>query len=97
MKKEIFNNYASTVSRVFDIELSDIFTKTKKRQNVEARHMLYYLSYHRPMSLVEIQRYMAEHGYMIGHSSILYGIGQADEKVRHDRDYFKLVKDISDL
>jgi len=54
-------------------------------------------SFHRPMSIVEIQRYMNEYGYDIGHSSIIYGIGQADEKVRHDRDYFKLVKDISEL
>ena len=97
MKKEIFKKYVDTVSRVFDIDESDVFVTTKKRQSVEARHMLYYLSFHRPMSIVGIQRYMNEYGYDIGHSSIIYGIGQADEKVRHDRDYFKLVKDISEL
>ncbi len=97
MKKEVFNKYVNMVSRAFQIDATDIFMKTKQRQVVEARHMLYYLSFHRPMSKVEIQRYMMDYGYPIGHSSIIYGIEQADEKVRHDRDYFKLVKDISEL
>ena len=52
MKTEIFNSYVDKVSSLFNVDTDMIFTKTKRRDIVDARHLLYYLCYVRPMNLV---------------------------------------------
>lgn len=94
MKFDVFNKYASEVAELFDVEEEAIFRKTKRRDIVDARHMLYYLCSKRPMRVVYIQEYMAERGYIINHSSILHGISQVEEKIQSDKDYVKAVKQI---
>ena len=51
MKKEIFNQYVDEVAHAFEVQASDIFTKTKERTKVDARHVLYYLCKNRPMRI----------------------------------------------
>lgn len=94
MKFDVFNSYVEQVADLFDVDEEAIFTKTKRRDVVDARHLLYYLCSKRPMRVVYIQEYMAERGYVINHSSILHGISQVEEKVKKDKDYVKAVKDI---
>ncbi len=94
MKFDVFNSYVEQVSDLFDVDEEAIFTKTKRRDVVDARHLLYYLCSKRPMRVVYIQEYMAERGYVINHSSILHGISQVEEKVKKDKDYVKAVKNI---
>ena len=42
MKKQVFNNYADAIAKQFHLSLDEIFTKTKRRDIVDARQMLYW-------------------------------------------------------
>jgi chromosomal replication initiation ATPase DnaA len=92
MKAEIFNQYASEIAHIFDINEEDLFIKSKKRDIVDARFLLYYICHKRPMRLVNIQRYMKGRGYDIFHNNILYGIKTAKKRARRDKDYAKIIK-----
>jgi chromosomal replication initiation ATPase DnaA len=96
MKTKIFNLYVDRVCFLFGIEKETLFTKTKRRDVVDARHLLYYLCHQRPMRLVYIQEYMAENGYVINHSSIHHGIAQVKQKVKDDVDYINAVSEVVD-
>ena len=60
MKKQIFNQYAQKIADLFGIDKQELFVKSKKRDLVDARHLLYYLCFHRPMQLVSIQNFMED-------------------------------------
>lgn len=94
MKQDIFNQYADRIANLFSMDKSEIFSKSKKREIVDARHLLYYLCHRRPMSVAYIQMYMEENGYDIKHSSIIHGINSVSEKVKSDADYAHVVKDM---
>lgn len=94
MKSDVFEQYVSGIVRLFRISKEDLFSKSKKRELVDARHLLYYLCSQRPMRISYIQKYMEEHGYMIKHSSIIHGISSVEEKIKLDRDYLSVVKKI---
>ncbi len=96
MKKEIFNQYVKEVAQAFEVRASDIFTKTKERTKVDARHLLYYLCKKRPMRITYIQKYMEDSGYKINHSSIIHGISQIEEKISEDKDYTDLINRIEE-
>jgi len=42
MKKEIFVAYAKSVAEQFHLTMEEMFEKTKKRENVDARQSLIY-------------------------------------------------------
>tara|TARA_R110001606_G_scaffold358082_1_gene509586 strand:+ start:108 stop:407 length:300 start_codon:yes stop_codon:yes gene_type:complete len=94
MKKEVYNKYKVEITKRFRLKAKEIVTKTKRRDIVDARNMLYYLCATRPMRIRDIQEYMKEDGYDIGHSSILQGINSMAEKVSNDRDYSVIIKQI---
>lgn len=94
MKIDIFNQYVERVTEQFGITKEELFQKTKRRDIVDARYILYYLCYKRPMSIAYIERYMTENGYEIKHSSIIHGIGVITERIKSDSDYMQVVKDI---
>ena len=94
MKAHIFNQYTSKIAEIFGIEESEIFEKSKRRDLVDARHMLYYTCSKRPMRVVYIQKYMKDRGYDIGHTSILHGIEVAKKRVKSEKDYKSLIKAI---
>lgn len=94
MKQEIFNQYATKVADIFGISMEKLFTKTKQRDCVDARHLLYYLCSQRPMRLTYIQKYLGLSGYNINHSSIHHGIQQVKGKVESDKDYLKLINKV---
>ena len=48
MKQEIFNKYVKKVCQLFDLTNEEVFTKSKMRERVDARHLLYYLCSKRP-------------------------------------------------
>jgi len=95
MKKGIFNEYVDRVLRTFGIEKEELFTKSKRRDLVDARHLLYYLCYHRPMQIRYIQEYMRENGYEVGHSTIIHGIEQVSDKISEDMDYDTICRELS--
>lgn len=91
MKEPIFKDYASKVAELYNLSQEDIFSKTKSRAVVDARHLLYYLCKKRPMKLKYIQDYMGNHGYDIGHSSIVHGIEQVEKRIQIDKDYQNVI------
>lgn len=94
MKQDIFNQYVNKVVSLFSIKKEDLFSKSKKRDIVDARHLVYYLCAKRPMSISYIQKYMKENGYIIHHPSIVRGIVRVDEKMKDDGDYVSIIKEI---
>jgi chromosomal replication initiation ATPase DnaA len=98
MKAKIFSKYADKVCKLYGIEEDMLFTKTKRRDCVDARHLLYYLCSVRPMKQVYIQEYMAERGYDIPHSSIHHGIAQVKKKLEaQDTDYVQTIESIANV
>lgn len=91
MKRDIFNDYVEQVTEVYGITKGELFKKTKVREIVDARYVLYYLCYNRPMRLKYIQKFMAEAGYDIGHSSLLHGIQAVTGYIESDEDYKTLM------
>ena len=94
MKSDVFNQYVDRISELFHISKEELFSKSKRRELVDARHLLYYLCYKRPMTLGYIQKYMASNGYTIQHSSVIHGVNIVDKRVKEDSDYMQVVKDI---
>jgi chromosomal replication initiation ATPase DnaA len=94
MKNEIFNDYVERIVDVYKIPKEEIFSKIKRMEVVDARHMLYYLCLKRKIPVSYIQRYMDMNGYVIGHSSIIHGIKSIDSKVKEDTDYKQLIKNL---
>ena len=95
MKLNIFNDYVTEDANLYNIEEEKIFEKSKERGIDDARHLLYYLCYYRPMKLKYIQDYMGQRGYEIGHSSIIHGIQSVHKAMAQDDDYQKVINDIN--
>ena len=95
MKRGIFNEYVDAVLDIFEIKRSQLFKKSKRRDIVDARHVLYYMCYHRPMQVNYIQMFMKENGYKVGHSTIIHGISQVSDKMDEDTDYQQVYRTLS--
>ncbi len=94
MKEKAFNDYVEKVTDLFKISQEDLFAKSKRRDIVDARHLLYYLCFNRPMQIRYIQEYMERSGYKVGHSTIIHGIDQVKDKVNDDVDYKEITQTI---
>jgi len=94
MKEDVFNQYVERVTYLFNITKEDLFAKTKKRNLVDARQLLYYLCSKRPIQITYIQKYMKDNGYDVCHSVIIHGINVMNKKVDVDKDYKTIVNDI---
>jgi chromosomal replication initiation ATPase DnaA len=94
MKSDVFNQYVDRVTELFKIEKAELFTKSKKQELVDARHLLYYLCVNRPMKLIYIEKYMAENGYNIKHNSIIHGVNSVESKLADDEDLASVIKSI---
>ena len=90
MKRNIFNEYVEQVIELYGITKGELFQKSKVREIVDARHVLYYLCYNRPMKLKYIQKY-------IGHSSVLHGIQAVTNLIQSDEDYKYLLTRLQDV
>ena len=94
MKKDIFNQYVSKVCELFGIEPDDLIKKTKHRNIVDARQLLFFLCDKRQIQKIYIEKWMNDAGFTIGHSTIIYGINRVKDRMRGDNDYVSIVKDI---
>jgi|TARA_B100000902_G_scaffold388414_1_gene434011 chromosomal replication initiation ATPase DnaA len=92
MKKEIFNTYATLVADKFYISLQEMFSKSRVHPRPEARQMLYYLAYERPIKIGSIRRFMEENGLPVQHNTIMKGYKKAKKAVEEDKDYQAFVK-----
>lgn len=95
MKREIFNLIVDEIASVFRLNKEDMFIKSKRRDLVDARYMLYLICTNRNMNVKYIQDYMNELGYETAHSPIIHGIQSARNKSNEDPDYRYIVDKIS--
>ena len=94
MKVDIFNQYVERICDLFGIQRDEIFSKSKRRQLVDARYLLYYLCFKRPMTVSYIQKFVLDSGYITQHTTIIYGISTVEKIIKDDPDYLQVVKDI---
>ena len=97
MKEEIFNKYVTKVAEMFDVEEESIFEKSKKRELVDARHILYYICHKRPIKVVYIVKYMSNRGYDIASAPVTYGINSVKKRALKDKDYKVIIKKLKDV
>lgn len=95
MKQEVFGKYVEKVSSQFEITKDEMFSRSKKREYVDARQLLFYLCSIRPMRLNYIQKYLEEYGYKTQHSSIIHGIDAVKKRMEDDSDYLRIIDSIS--
>lgn len=70
---------AKSISEYFELDLSDMFSKTRKRKNVLARQWFHFLSkeLNDNITLDEIGRYgKFKYGYINDHSTVYYSINK---------------------
>lgn len=97
MKKEIFDNYVKLICEMFGIKQDELFTKNKRRDLVDARHMLYYMCFNRKLQVTHIKQYMLENGYYVQHPTVLHGIKEIQKKMVDDYDYVRVINKLNDL
>lgn len=95
MKKDIFDAYADAIAEKFHLTLGEMFSKSRKREIVEARQMLYFLAKERPIRLSYIKRFMEENGLPVQYHTIMHGYTKAKEYIDSDPDYKFVVDTIS--
>jgi len=96
MKREIFSHYVDEITAMFGITKEDLFSKNRRRELVDARHLLYYLCSTRPMQIIYIQRFLSEVGYESTHPPIIHGIKVVTERMKSDPDYRLVIKKIQE-
>lgn len=96
MKEEVFNQYVQKITKLFGITKDELFLKSRKRNIVDARQLLYYLCFNRQMQIVIIKDFMRHNGYNIDYPSVVNGIHKVDQKIKEDRDYKTVVRDIDE-
>ena len=96
MKRDIFEYYAHSIAKQFHISLDELFTQTKTSHIVDARQLLYWLCIERPIKKSYIQTYLKENGYVVSHSTLIYGYRKAQELIKTDPDFKTMVKTIQD-
>lgn len=95
MKEDVFNQYVDRVLDLFNITKEEFFSKSKKRNLVDARQLVYYLCAERPMQITYIQKFMYDNGYKVVHSVIVHGINAMKQRVKDDKDYSSIIKEIN--
>tara|TARA_Y100000385_G_scaffold117395_1_gene122205 strand:- start:407 stop:706 length:300 start_codon:yes stop_codon:yes gene_type:complete len=94
MKKDIFDYYANSVAKQFNITLEQLYTQTKVSHIVDARQILYYLCIERPIKKSYIKTFLQEQGYEVSHSTMEHGYKKALHLIESDPDFLTMVKDI---
>ena len=97
MKEDVFNQYVERVSNLFGITLEEFFAKSKKRNLVDARHLVYFLCSRRNIQIVYIEKFMRNNNHDVFRTSISHGIKSVSEKIEEDKDYKSIVQDIEKL
>jgi len=86
--------YVEIVENALEITKNDIFTKTRKRENVEARDLLFYLCSQRNMRGNFILNRCKENGLDLDDSQITRGKAKIEELISSDPDWKQLIKGI---
>lgn len=95
MKKSIFDQYVNRVCKTYEIDKKLLFSRSLKRNVTDARQLLYYLCYNRPMKKAEIIRYMSSEGLSVTTTTITHGVDKVSNKMQQDSDYEYVINDIN--
>jgi|TARA_R100000781_G_scaffold45058_1_gene30551 chromosomal replication initiation ATPase DnaA len=95
MKKKIFDKYAHAIAEQFHLTLDEMFDKSRRRDLVDARQLLFYLCLERPIRVSYVKKFMEDNGCKIAHSTILHGYKQAKALIDADQDYFEMIEKIN--
>jgi chromosomal replication initiation ATPase DnaA len=82
---------------MFGISKEELFSKTRIRNIVDARYLLYYMCSTRPMQLTYIQKFLKEEGYDSKHPPLIHGINVVTKRLRDDPDYKVIVEKLKNL
>ena len=91
MKQKIFNFYLTKILEAFSTTKEELFSNSRRSDLIDARHLLFYLCFNRPMRIIDINKILKSEGFDINHSVIIYGASAGKEKARTNRDYKRLV------
>lgn len=91
MKHEIYLQYVERICSIFRITKEELFSKTKKRYISDARQLLMYVCYIRPMNIVFIEGCLKESGFEVGHSTVIHAIKSTKKRIQSDPDYTKMI------
>ena len=94
MKEDVFNQYVERVLSLFNITNDEFFSKSRKRNFVVARHLVFFLCSRRNIQVTYIENFMKNNNHDIFRTSISHVIKSVSKKVEEDRDYKDIVNDI---
>ena len=93
MKKHIFDKYVTVVAERMGLNEADIFDR-QVADSVKARHWLYLLCFQRNMGIMEIQKYMAQSGFAVYHSNIIYSNKTVLKSLKKDPDLKQIFNEL---
>lgn len=96
MKKEVFNQYAEKIAHMFGISREQMFSKSRDRNVVDARHLLYYMCSTRPMQLIYIQKFLEEEGFITKHPPLIHGVKVVTSRLKEDPDYNRIIQKLKE-
>jgi len=91
IKRKIFEKYVGMVEHALEISKEEIFTKTRKRENVEARDLLFYLCSRRNMRGNFILARCKENGLELDDSQVSRGKNKIEGLRHSDPDWKELI------
>ena len=96
MKEKLFEYYASSIAKQFNISLKEMFTQTKTSHIVDARQLLYWLCIERPIKRSYIKTFCQNNGYDVSYSTLRHGYKSAKILIESDPDFKSMVTTIQE-
>lgn len=93
-KRNQFNSYVKSVAVAFDVSEDDIFSDSREKDVIDARHMIMYLCKARPMPMKFIHSMFDERGLVMDYTSVMYGCKSGEKKAKKDVDFSETVQQI---
>ena len=98
MKEYIFKEYLANILSHLDITQNEFFERSKKREVVLPRQILYYLCREKAhMQFTEIRRYLTKQGFEVALDTIIYGYNSFSELLKEDEDYLYIVNKLKEI
>ena len=79
-----FNSYATKIGRRLHVTKADLFSRTRKQDVSDARHILFWLCKESGMTIAYIQKYCKVNRLDVTHPAIIHGINQVDSMMNED-------------
>lgn len=94
MKKSVFTQYVSIISKMFDMTPEQMFENTKRRSVTEARQLFLFICVRRQIPMCNIMDWSLEYGRSFTYSSIINAVRYMERKISEDRDYIRIIREL---